>query len=133
MGIEYRDVKPRLEIIRKQREAERLEQARIAQGVGQTMAELLTDPRWQLYCNHIQAVLDPDRKRLNALRDKLSGLAFLNEVENGQARVDAAYAKGHGDALEWAMGLVKQLVERGEAAKETLAMEETDRARPSGT
>ncbi len=120
MGVEYRDVKPRLEIIHKQREAERRQQARIAQGVGQTMAELLADPRWQLYCNHIQAVLETDRKRLNALRDKLSGLAFLNEVENGQARVDAAYAKGHGDGLEWAMGLAKQLVERGEAAKETL-------------
>ncbi len=133
MGLEYRDVKPRLEAVRKQREAERRDQARIAQGVGQTMAELLADPRWKLYAEHIQAVLDTDRKRLNALRDKLSGLAFLNEVENGQARVDAAYAKGHGDALEWTVKLAKELVERGEAAKETLAMEGNDRAGSGGT
>lgn len=122
MGVTYQDVLPRLEAQARKRRKEREEQAKIAQGVGQTMAELLTDPRWAIYANHLQAVLESDRKRLNALRDKLSGLAFLNEVENGQARVDAAYAKGHGDGLEWAMRLAKELVEQGEAAKETLTI-----------
>ncbi|MDZ4347036.1 MAG: hypothetical protein U1E51_31885, partial [Candidatus Binatia bacterium] len=79
------------------------EQLILQRGVGVAMTELLSDPHWQLYAEHIEALAQECERRAEGSRQKLNGSVFLSDKEYGQTKLDQvekeAEAKGMRRAL----------------------------------
>ena len=106
----------------------RFEQARHVVNVGRAMEELITDPRWAVYGNHVEALRVDYEERAKGHERILTGREFLDPQRYGQVRVEMAEAAGIAKGLKMALDVVEVLINRGEAA----AGEKIDEIKGSG-
>jgi hypothetical protein len=90
-----------------------LEQLRIRAGVGKQLEGLANDPQWKLYLDHVNALLEPKKQRLEVLKRQL-----LDE-ESPAARREYYRVSGEVEGLTSALSCARVAIESGkEASKE---------------
>lgn len=92
-------------------------QARAA--VGQSMAELIADPRWAVYVRHLEELRDREQNNVDVFRHALTDGKVVSQEDYAQQKVALAGAKRYVQAMDTAIKMVSDLISRGdEAAKE---------------
>ena len=123
MSIQLEDITEELHGQRDQRAAGQVEQSRHQIGVGNQLSELQADPRWSIYCDHIQALVKDYDLDIERSQQTLSGNEFLTPQKYGEVRVKLANAKGKAEGLRLSISLITALITRGEkAAQEMVAL-----------
>ena len=96
-------------------------QLRQTDRVGKAMAELITDPRWATYVQHLELMRNAEATAAKAVEAVLTGSKMLESQEYAQAKINLAAARASADAYGKAVEMVQVLVTRGEEAMGELA------------
>lgn len=91
-------------------------QLRRMQVEAERMSELSTDPKWELYGRYVEQTKRENEAALAILKPTLTGNVFLDGKEYGQIKLDERYHEGWRDALTYALGVAKEIIERGTVA-----------------
>ena len=112
MGLTYEDIKPRLDALKEKADHERAEQRRIRQGVAKEVSELLADPRWELYRQHLEQIRDSHEAQVLSLSERLLG-GTLTDDEMHKTQALYQFHKGWSLGLKASIDLAVELVKRG--------------------
>ena len=94
------------------------EQSRHQINVGRAMEELITDARWAVLGNHVEALRMDYENRVKGHEQILNGHEFLDPQRYGQVKMQMAEATGIANGLKMALDIVEILINRGEKALE---------------
>ncbi len=118
---DYSDFIPRKRALEAEQKTKLHDQRVLQQGVGVMMTELLAEPHWQLYAEHLEALAQNAEKQCVSKRAKLTDGEFLSDQAYGQLRMEIAECAAFARAYRRALDVVKQIVETGKIAEEELA------------
>ena len=96
-------------------------QLRQATRKAQTMAELITDPRWASYAQELREMKVACEGLAKGAESALTGSRWLDPKEYGQAKLSLAVLQTYADAYGKALEMVEVLIARGEEAMKELA------------
>lgn len=99
----------------------KVRQARIKQYVGQQMSELVNEPRWTTYDQHLNALKERHSSELNQINAKLGASIYLTPNEFTELRYNQVKHKTAFEVLEQAQMLVRHLIADGKSAEESLS------------
>ena len=117
MAIQLEDTKEWREQKTQEAKLRNLEQMRHQAAVAEVMSELQADPRWAVYGNHLQSILENYEREVKGYEQSLLGHEFLEPKKYVQLKISLATAKGAVNGIRIALNLAKSLIERGETAK----------------
>jgi len=98
------------------REQQRRGQLRQQAAVGVAMQDLVIEPKWKVYADHIEAVRQRHEQSKASLEQQLADGKFLANEEYGQIRIDLAREKAWCEALMLSLTITKTLIDNGEFA-----------------
>ena len=120
MTIQIEDIVPQLKAEKEQRQSERVEQLRHQAGVG-TAAEAITgDPKWSIYLNHLNSLIESAERQVRGYEQTLSNGDFLGGKEYGQAKVKLSDSRGFLKGLKQSTDLLTILINQGEKAAQEI-------------
>lgn len=93
----------------------RITQLKAQHGVGQKVSELLTDPRWELWGRHVEAVRESYQRKLDAATAKILSDS-LSDEDFRRVKLERAKWAEAVTALTTALTIAKTLIENGEKA-----------------
>lgn len=82
--------------------------------VGNAMSELVADPRWKVYTEHLNALRAPKDSVLKEIAQRLTERP-MDQKEYFQSMVELSYARGYVKAMNEVVELITALVSRGKA------------------
>jgi hypothetical protein len=98
-----------------------LNQSRARAEVGRHMAELIADPRWSVYVQHLEELRNREAEKAGRLSETLtSGIIVSHETYIQQA-AELMAAKRYIEAMDTAINLVSELIKSGEIATKVIA------------
>lgn len=95
----------------------KMHQQRQRQWVGQQMSELLQDPRWNIYNQHLNALKEPHATRVTSLERSLSTTAYLPPDDMVKLKFDLVREKAALEAFDIAQKLIFTLIEQGKVTE----------------
>lgn len=112
MGLSWEDIKPHLDEVNAKNAQKQAEQRFERAGVAKEMEELLEDPRWQLYTNHLHAIKEPKTVAAKSLSSEILEGALPHD-KYVKTLVELARVEGYILGIDHARELIKELIRRG--------------------
>lgn len=120
MSQTLEDIKPYLDKRRLEAKDKYTGQLRRIQVEAERMSELSADPKWELYGRYVEKKKRESDDALASIRASLTGATFLDGKEYGQLKMEERYMEGYRDAVVYALGIAKEIIDRGHAAEAEL-------------
>lgn len=121
MGFVKEDIVETLAELQRKHNDSKIRQARIKQYVGQQMSELVNEPRWTTYDQHLNTLKERHFAEFNQIERKVNSTTYLEPGELTKLRGEYIKHKIAFDSLEQAQMLVRHLIDEGKSAEESLA------------